>query len=115
MTDTKATIWVTHQAHGLHRWPDAPAHRSYLGDPHRHLFKVRVSMEVDHDDREVEFHDLQEAVALAFPGGNMGAISCEMMARHIGRAISSQFRRPCTVEVSEDGEVGAVVEVSNVA
>ena len=108
------TIWVTTQFEGFHSWPDAPIHRAYLGEPHRHLFKVRVEVEVVHDDREVEFHDLLDAVKSRLPKSpDLGAQSCEMMAAGIATDVAAMLPgRTVRCEVSEDGECGAIAEIS---
>ena len=109
MTELPAIIWVKHQAPGFHNWPDAPINRDYLAARHRHVFHVEVHISVAHDDREVEFHDLLDFVREAFPGGELGAQSCEMMARDLGKKIALRFGRACEVSVSEDGGVGSTV------
>lgn len=111
-----ATIFVRFTSAGFHRWAGAPAGRSYLADRHRHLFHVEVRMQVAHDNREVEFHDLLDRSRLIFEGfsvdGNFGAHSCEMLARELGRGLVEHYRRPVTIIVSEDNECGAQVEVA---
>lgn len=105
-----SAAWVTCQFEGWHAWPAAPEPRAYLATPHRHLFKVLVELEVFHDDREIEFHDLLDFVRSLLPGPNLGAQSCEMMAKSLGHSIRSRWPgRDCLVSVSEDGEVGARV------
>lgn len=116
---------VTFRQSGLHFWPSAPAERSYLGVKHRHLFYVRVMLPVEHDDREVEFHDLlafsrhafRTLIAMTTPYNpldpnllDFGDRSCEMLARALAAALQLRFpKRAVTVEVSEDGEVGALI------
>jgi hypothetical protein len=47
-------------------------------------------------------------VRTLFPAGqDHGGKSCEMMAEQIGHTLRVHYKRPVTVEVSEDGEVGA--------
>jgi hypothetical protein len=95
---------------GWHRWPDAPPHRAYLAETHRHLFHVEVRLEVFHDDREVEYHDLLDFCREAFPGGDMGTSSCEMMAHALLQKVEENYPgRTITVSVFEDGEVGAII------
>lgn len=107
----QSTIFVRFQVPGFHRWPCATTHegREYLAAKHRHLFHVEVRMAVEHDDREVEFHDLLDTARALFPGGDMGARSCEHMARELGNEIARIYGRAVEVSVVEDGEVGAVV------
>ena len=106
---TASTIFVRFTQPGFHCWPEPTEGRTYLGQRHRHLFHVEVCLKVNHDDREVEFHDLLDFARDAFPGGEMGGQSCEMMARLLGEKIARRYRRAIQVTVSEDGEVGAVV------
>lgn len=108
---TRVLVWATHSFPGFHWWAEAPAERNYLGLRHRHLFKVRVEVEVLHDNRDVEFHDLydvmvEECARLAEAGG----MSCEMLARHVREAVLVRWPgRYVTADVSEDGEFGAMV------
>lgn len=113
------TVWVTTSFVGFHFWPDAPLARGYLRAPHRHRFGVRVEVPVDHDDREMEFHDLLDAVHFQVQQlapvneltgvSHCGGYSCEMMAERIAQNLRENFDRPVTVTVDEDGECGATV------
>ena len=106
---TAARIFVRFRVEGFHRWPAAPDHRGYLASEHRHCFHVEVSCENVHDDREIEFHDLLDYSKAVFPGGRMGAKTCEMMARELALLLASEFNRRFQCSVSEDGECGATV------
>ena len=65
MTQRTSLIWVTFTKEGIHKYPAALEDPnlatgdeydvSFLGYPHRHIFKFRVSIEVFHDDRDIEF------------------------------------------------------------
>lgn len=106
------TITVRHRSEGWHRWPDAPPLRSYLATSHRHLFHVEVTARVDHDERDIEFHDLRDEVVACAPSGDMGAASCEAMARRMLDRLTDVFDgKVIAVEVWEDGECGARVEL----
>lgn len=110
-----AHIHVRFTQSGFHFWPSAPEHRSYLAQPHRHMFHVEVTMAVHHDDREVEFHDLRDKAVELFASlggasGNMGAMSCEHMARSLGDSLAQEFGRGVVVSVWEDGECGSTVK-----
>ena len=58
-------IWVTFRKEGIHKYPAALEDPklatgdeydvSFLGYPHRHIFHFKVSIEVFHDDRDIEF------------------------------------------------------------
>lgn len=121
MTAHLTTVWVTHRFVGHHNWPDAPPHRAYLRDQHRHVFHVRVEVPVTHDDRDIEFHDLLSAVeaacmllgtarnhtdpAVVF----LDSMSCEQIAVNIAHTVRNRWDHVAFVscEVSEDGENGA--------
>lgn len=117
------TAWATLTFQGVHWWTGAPEHRSYLSNPHRHEFHVRIEVPVTHDDRQLEFHDLKsmarEALSVLYVGPSdtpdtlgLGTRSCEAIASELGAALLAGplQRSPfITVHVSEDGENGATV------
>lgn len=106
-------VFVTTTVEGFHRWPDAPEEVYYLAHVHRHLFHVRVEWEVGHEEREIEFHTalkwVRSVVQDYFLGEpvDFGARSCESIARAFYNVLEV---KPARVEVSEDGECGAVVD-----
>lgn len=105
-------IWTRVELPGIHHWPEAPEHRGYLAGPHRHLFVITVWVPVDGTNREVEFHDLQDMVRAVWGAvtRDCGASSCETLALEMAAELRTRFRvDPSRVEVSEDGESGAVV------
>lgn len=122
--ETQTYIKVKTQVAGMHRWPGAGGDRKYLDSPHRHQFIVEALMQVKHDQREVEFHDLQLKVtsllhAVALPSDlrgllDFGGLSCEMIAQSIAQALADEYGddRIISVEVSEDGECSAVVTIT---
>lgn len=111
-------IYVTFQRKGLHRFPDAATNQrwrdvSYLGNEHRHLFKFKVSIAVEHDDRELEFHQFLNWLEGLYEGSilNLDHKSCEMIADELYSLIKTKYpKRRVIIEVSEDGECGCVVE-----
>jgi hypothetical protein len=81
---------------------------AFLRERHRHVFHVRGELEVTHTDREVEFILLKrelERVIASINGETTLEWSCEHWALYLLGAL--QLDR---VEVSEDGENGAIVE-----
>lgn len=80
-----------------------------LRHEHRHLFHVRVELEVGHADRQIEFLALRDKLERlcnrlrAKPTSRHW--SCEHYAAAIGRALGA-----ARVDVSEDGENGATWE-----
>lgn len=107
-------IWVTTQFEGFHKWENAPGEVAFLRNLHRHIFKVKVMIDVRHDDREIEFFMfkwmLEEIVREQFEKKEVG--SCEMIAAQILNWLMKKYPdRDIVVEVSEDGENGARVSL----
>lgn len=111
-------IWVTFQRKGLHKFPAAAsdpalADVSYLGYPHRHLFKFKVTIQVWHDDREIEFHQFLNWVESLYDDKvlELDFMSCEMIADALAEKIQARYPgRSLMIDVSEDGECGAQCE-----
>ena len=125
MDKAKRQIWVTWQKEGIHKYPAAatdPALAtgdeydvSFLGYPHRHIFHFRVWIDVFHNDRDVEFIQFKRWCESLYNG--QGAVlsldykSCEMMADDLYIQIASRYPgRVVHIEVSEDGENGALIK-----
>ena len=104
-------IFVTFQKEGIHCYPDAPEGVEFLRNDHRHIFHFRVEIEVWHDDRDIEFilfkrelEDLYSEKTL-----ELDYKSCEMMADDLAEYLEENYPgRNLKIEVSEDGENGAV-------
>lgn len=112
-------IWakITTQFEGFHCWPTAPDEVSFLRDKHRHIFHVTVWIEQSHVERDVEYVLFKRWVEylISTTVWHLEA-SCESIARTILIATRHKYphsricRRRVRVEVTEDGENGAVVE-----
>lgn len=112
-------ITVSDRFEGFHRWPKAPDEVGFLRNSHRHLFHVRVTIEVKGDDRELEFFLVKKFLneepletlrhRTTFKMGS--SLSCEMMAEFLAKALAVRYgeNRTIQVEVSEDGENGGIV------
>jgi len=109
-------IWVTFQKAGFHKYPQAAtdpllADVSYLGARHRHLFKFKVSIEIFHNDRELEFHQFLNFCESLYADDD-GVLdidykSVEMLADDLYTSIASKYKsRKVRIEISEDGECG---------
>lgn len=100
-------IFIRTRFEGFHHWPDAPQEVAFLRDLHRHEFHVRVWTQVDHEDRAIEFILFKRIVDRTIQSlqstRDTKTWSCEMWAREIGALSAAE-----AVEVSEDGENGAV-------
>jgi len=111
----KRTIFVTFQREGIHRYPDAPEGVEFLKHPHRHIFHFRVTVEVFHNDRDLEFILLKRELESLYKDAVMEVDfkSCEMLAEDLLGYISQKYTgRNISVEVSEDGENGATLTYS---
>jgi len=116
-------IWVTFRKEGIHCYPAAatdPALAtgdyydvSFLGTPHRHIFHFRVWIGVEHSDRAIEFIQFKRWLENLYNQGTLQLDykSCEMMAEDLYAQISAKYPgREVWIEVSEDGENGALIK-----
>jgi len=122
----KRTIFVTFQKEGIHCYPAAatdPALKtgdmydvSFLGTPHRHIFHFDVSIEVFHNDRDIEFIQFKRWLEHLYratderPALELDYKSCEMLSDDLYNEIATRYpERDITITVSEDGENGATI------
>ena len=108
----KREIWVTTSFEAMHKWVDCPYEDvTFLRSLHRHIFHVKVWCVVNHSDRDIEFIRLKrylcDYIGNRFSRQNLGNMSCETIAENILRYLNGLAYK---VEVSEDGENGAIVE-----
>ena len=111
-------IWVKFQKEGIHKYPAAledPALAtgdeydvSFLGYPHRHTFHFKVTIQVFHDDRDIEFIQFKRWMENLYAGTlQLDYKSCEMIADDLYMAINDKYPdREVWIEVGEDGENG---------
>lgn len=117
MTQPNKLIFVTFAKEGLHKYPAAltdPALKevSFLGYPHRHMFHHKVTIEIFHDDRDIEFILFKRWLEGLYGDGTLQLDfkSCEMIADALHAQITAKYPgRWVQIEVSEDGENGAVM------
>lgn len=122
MTINKKWIWITFSKEGIHRYPEAETNPklaavSYLQFPHRHVFHFKVYLEVNHDNRDVEFilfkRELEDLYTYGDKTLELDYKSCEMIASDLIEYISKKYpNRDIKVDVSEDNENGAILEYS---
>ena len=116
-------IWVTFRKEGIHKYPAALTDPtlatgdeydvSFLGYPHRHIFHFRVWIGVEHSDRAIEFIQFKRWLENLYNQGTLQLDykSCEMMAEDLYAQISAKYPgREVWIEVSEDGENGALIK-----
>lgn len=104
----KTNIIINTQFPALHCWPGCDIHgMEYLRNPHRHVFYVRLKMEVMHDDRDVEFINFKKQVDKElqekYYNKDLGHTSCEMLCD----AFLGKWNRVSYVRVMEDNENGS--------
>jgi hypothetical protein len=114
MLDATTYVYCQTRVIGFHSWPNAPDEVKYLRNKHRHEFHIKVTVKVEHNDRDIEFITLRSAVDRMFDGASaehdFGAKSCEMIAEDIIYFVEADENyKIYSVEVSEDGENGAIV------
>ena len=116
------TIFVRFQKEGIHKYPAAatdPALAtgdeydvSFLATLHRHIFHFEVTIEVFHNDRDIEFIQFKRWLENQY-SQNILALdykSCEMMADDLYEVIATRYPdRNIIISVSEDNENGAAI------
>jgi len=118
-------IEVTFQREGIHKYPAAATDPnlatgdeydvSFLAYPHRHMFHFRVRINVEHNDRDIEFIQFKRWLESLYTRQQdclqLDYKSCEMIAEEIIVKTAERYPgRDMVVEVSEDGENGAVLQ-----
>lgn len=117
MSNATRQIYVTFQKEGIHCYPAAAtdpalADVKFLGSPHRHIFHFKVTIQVYHNDRDIEFIQVKRWCENQYSTGllSLDSKSCEMIADDLYKALAVRFPgRKITIEVSEDGENGAII------
>lgn len=104
-------ICVKFGKEGIHRYPDAPDDVEFLRYPHRHIFHFTVTIEVFHDDRDIEFIRFKRELEALYSDNilDIDYMSCEMLADDLADYISEHYPdRRLKIEVFEDDENGAI-------
>jgi hypothetical protein len=120
MKQAQRQIWVTFQREGIHKYPAALedpglADVSFLGYPHRHIFHFRVSIDVFHNDRDIEFIQFKRWLESLYSDStlNLDYKSCEMIADDLYIQITNKYpNRSVIISVSEDNENGCEITYS---
>lgn len=116
------TIFVRFQKEGIHCYPAAATDPtlatgdaydvSFLASPHRHIFHFEVTIQVFHNDRDIEFIQFKRWLENLYAGGTLelNYKSCEMISDELYDQIAARYPdRNIVINVSEDGENGAVI------
>ena len=117
MDRAQRQIWITFRKEGIHKYPAAAedprlADVSFLANEHRHIFHFRVSIDVFHNDRDIEFIQFKRWCEGLYNTDTLvlDHKSCEMIADDLYVQISSKYpERNVIIEVSEDGENGCAI------
>jgi hypothetical protein len=105
----KTFIWITTSIEGFHKYPDAPEGVEFLKYEHRHIFHIKVWIEVFHDDRDIEFILFKRYINSLLTNNQMDYKSCEMMSDDLYLQICEKYPfRDVGIEISEDGENGSL-------
>ena len=109
-------IVIKLQVEGIHCWPDCPIKEvSYLQNPHRHIFYIRIEREVEHNDRDIEIIEFKHLVteylehlywSFTYDCLDFKTMSCEDIAENLLETFNAQL-----VEVLEDNENGAIITI----
>lgn len=113
----KKQIFVTFKKEGIHCYPDAGKNPvlsdvSFLQFSHRHLFGFKVTIDVTHNDRDIEFIQFKRWLESLYSENvlDLNKKSCEMIATELYEKINSKYSdRNVTISVDEDGENGAIL------
>jgi len=119
----KREIWVTFSKEGVHRYPGADTDPmlatgdwddvSFLGVPHRHIFHFRVSIQVFHNDRDIEFIQFKRWMERLYNEEGVLELdykSCEMIADELYTKIADRYPgRDVSISVAEDNENGCLI------
>jgi hypothetical protein len=116
-------IWVTFRKEGIHCYPAAATdpmlntndeyNVAFLANPHRHIFHFRVWIDVFHNDRDIEFIQFKRWLENLYRDSTLALDykSCEMISDDLYIQIANRYPgRTVWIEVSEDGENGALVK-----
>ena len=106
----KSFIWVTHNFEGFHNYPDAPDEVAFLRNEHRHMFHLKVWIEVFHDDRDIEFFMFKNFIKALIDIDSYDYMSCEMISDNLFEEITFKYpARDIKIDVSEDLENGSSI------
>jgi hypothetical protein len=119
----KSFIYVTFQKEGYHCFPEAatnPAFAtgneydvSHLAHKHMHYFFFKVWVEVNHNNRDIEFIQFRRWLESLYSSNalELNNKSCEMICEDLYAQISNRYpNQEVRIDVSEDNINGAYLE-----
>jgi hypothetical protein len=103
-------IYITYDFEGFHKYEKAPEEVKYLRNEHRHLFKLKIYIEVFHDDREIEFFIFKKFIKGLISNNDFNLKSCEQISDDLHHLIQNKYaNRKIIIDISEDGENGSYI------
>ena len=110
----KIYIKVKNQFDDLHCYPNAPEQVNYLRNLHRHTFMLTSTIQVFHEDRELEFYMVKDFIDTIIHSLKTIQISksCENIASFVLTELKNKYgnNRYYKVTCSEDGWNEAIIE-----
>lgn len=113
----KKKVITSIKVEGFHNYPGAPQVCAFLRNSHRHIFHIRCWFDVQDSNREIEFITMANKIASMLNTDfgtpcQFGMMACEHIAEYIiNNAKKNALPIPSKVEVLEDGDGGAIVEL----
>lgn len=109
MKNLRKEIVIKLQVEGIHKWGTCNLPEvSFLAYPHRHIFHITITKEVEHNDRDIEIIMFKRNV-LKYLGKQPVMFdnkSCESIAEELLLEFNAT-----SVVVLEDNENGAIVSI----
>ena len=110
-------IWISFNREGVHCYPAAGTEPDledvkFLAHPHRHIFHFKIYIEIEHNDREIEFIQFKRFCEGLFNEGilQLDHKSCEMISDDLYHKIAEKYpHREIWINVSEDNENGSEI------
>lgn len=122
----KQFVYVQFQKEGYHCFPEAGTEAafatgdmydvSHLAYKHMHYFYFKVYVEVNHDNRDIEFIQLRRWLESLYSTNtlDLNSKSCEMIAADLYTHIHTKYpNSDVKIDVSEDNINGCLAEFTS--
>lgn len=119
----KTFVYTSIRKEGIHCFPEAATNPqfatgdgfdvSHLAFPHMHYFFIKVWVEVQHSNRDIEFIQLGRLLEQLYGQQilDLNSRSCEMIAEELFDQLHARWpKSEIRIDVSEDNINGALVE-----
>ena len=122
--DSKKTfVYCSFQKEGYHCFPEAGFDSKYatgdeydvshLAHKHMHYFYIKIWVQVNHSNRDIEFIQLRRWLESLYGSGtlSLNSKSCEMIAEDLYEYVIEKYpEQEIRIDVSEDNINGAYIE-----